>query len=109
MNRAVVARNEKRYKSRSLAAISSYTLSNYSYQPLILLVSYSIVEFIVVDGVVFFCQLAIQEREAAVLAFGRSAAFNDVAFEAVLPGISTFITELSSHTFTSSLQKVVLV
>ena len=75
---------------------------------LIFLVSDSLVQFIVVNEQVVVFQLAIQEREGAVLAPGRPAAFDDVAFEAVLPGISAFVTELSSHTFTSSLQKVVV-
>jgi hypothetical protein len=55
------------------------------------------------------CQLPIQERKRAVIASGRAATFNSVTFETVLPGISTFITELSSHLFTSSLQRVALV
>jgi hypothetical protein len=66
-------------------------------------------QFIFVNRQKIVGQLAIQERNCAVVAPGRAAAFNHVAFETALPGISAFITELSSHTFTSSLQKAVLV
>jgi hypothetical protein len=76
---------------------------------LIFLAGGGLVQFILVNGQIIVCQLAIQERNCAVVAPGRAAAFIHVALETALPGISAFITELSSHTFTSSLQKVVLV
>jgi hypothetical protein len=76
---------------------------------LIFLAGNGLVQLILIDRQILVCQLSMQERNGAVIAFSRAAAFNYVALETVLPGISTFITELSSHTFTSSLQKVVLV
>jgi hypothetical protein len=73
-----------------------------------LLVVMILVEFFFLQPVFIFFILLAEQGNVAILAATWAAHFFQFAFQAVSPGISTLVTELSSHAFTSSLPKVAL-